>query len=292
MRCENLKLWTMKFKDPIKEKQFCDRREDMFRSSMWCVFVIWIFIVMCQAIMNANCIALLLSLCVSSIVLVMGFVLVMAEELICLPEFLKKSSSKLMRNRITRTIFVCSIIVLMSTMSILELFVCPIDLPTTDDTFNGTILDGGNSKDVEKPLSSELINRMQETCLHPEYSIFTWVLCLVALASVLTLYYIVKISLALLMSIFIMALVSTNKYFQYSEKFKYDEETHKTTSSVPVVAQMLILIFVFFVMVAYHAKLVELTSRLDFIWKERAEHELSKMKLNRSISNNLVEVNL
>lgn len=41
---------------------------------------------------------------------------------------------------------------------------------------------------------------------------------------------------------------------------------------------MLILLAVFFIMVAYHARLVEVTSRLDFLWKQQAERELADMR--------------
>lgn len=40
---------------------------------------------------------------------------------------------------------------------------------------------------------------------------------------------------------------------------------------------MLTFLLVFFVMVTYHGRLVEMTSRLDFLWKQQAERELSDM---------------
>lgn len=46
----------------------------------------------------------------------------------------------------------------------------------------------------------------------------------------------------------------------------------------PLSAQMLILLGVFLIMVAYHARLVEVTSRLDFLWKQQAERELADME--------------
>lgn len=41
---------------------------------------------------------------------------------------------------------------------------------------------------------------------------------------------------------------------------------------------MLILMGVFLVIVVYHARLVELTSRLDFLWKLQAEKDLREMR--------------
>lgn len=44
---------------------------------------------------------------------------------------------------------------------------------------------------------------------------------------------------------------------------------------------MLILLFVFMTLVAYHARLVEVTSRLDFLWKRDAQRELAEMRETR-----------
>lgn len=54
-------------------------------------------------------------------------------------------------------------------------------------------------------------------------------------------------------------------------------------------AQMLILLIVFFLMVAYHARLVEVTSRLDFLWKQQAERELQDMVETRHNNTQLLK---
>lgn len=46
---------------------------------------------------------------------------------------------------------------------------------------------------------SSVLTEAYEECPHPEYIVFTWVLCLVALATALKLYYIIKLFLALVM---------------------------------------------------------------------------------------------
>lgn len=53
---------------------------------------------------------------------------------------------------------------------------------------------------------------------------------------------------------------------------------------------MTILLVIFLTMVTYHARLVEVTSRLDFIWKEQAEKELANMKSNRYLNDVLIKV--
>lgn len=46
---------------------------------------------------------------------------------------------------------------------------------------------------------------------------------------------------------------------------------------MPLSAQMLIFLIVFLVVVTYHGRQVEVTSRLDFLWKQQAERELGDM---------------
>lgn len=351
MRDENLKFWTMKFKDSNKEKKFCDRREDMFRSNMLCVFVIWVFIVMCQAIMNPKCTVLIICLSLSTVLLTIECVFVMAEEFPVLPEILKNSSKMLVHHRNLRTALVCSVIVLMSAMSTIGLFLCPINCPKDNTTtpadpalamgymapqslieppqeliFMSSMIEAISFNDLMSDIKPATINSshdlltndtsiaflnnavnaylnnsvtpcvsyIRQNCIHPEYVVFTWVLCLIALATALKLYYLLKTLLAFVMSLCycLMVLVIFNEYFQYPDEVELFVRSYDTdmTSSIPVAAQMLILIFIFFVMVANHAKLVELTSRLDFIWKERAEHELVNMKSNRQLSDVLIKV--
>lgn len=52
---------------------------------------------------------------------------------------------------------------------------------------------------------------------------------------------------------------------------------------------MTILLCVFFLMVAYHARLVEVTSRLDFLWKQQAERELNDMQETRHTNTQLLK---
>lgn len=58
---------------------------------------------------------------------------------------------------------------------------------------------------------------------------------------------------------------------------------------VPLSDQMLILLLIFFVMVAYHARLVEVISRLDFLWKQQAERELADMQETRHNNTQLLK---
>lgn len=51
--------------------------------------------------------------------------------------------------------------------------------------------------------------------------------------------------------------------------------------TIPLPYQMLLVLCVFLTLVAYHARLVEVTSRLDFLWKREAQRELAEMRETR-----------
>nr|ATU82805.1 secreted hypothetical protein [Pristhesancus plagipennis] len=53
-------------------------------------------------------------------------------------------------------------------------------------------------------------------------------------------------------------------------------------------AQMLLMLSIFLALVAYHARLVEITSRLDFLWKLEAERELADMRETRKNNRQLL----
>ncbi|XP_043287752.1 adenylyl cyclase 78C isoform X2 [Venturia canescens] len=109
-------------------------------------------------------------------------------------------------------------------------------------------------------------------CLRSEYIVFTWILCLIALASALKLYYLVKTALATIIVLMYAALI----LFGCQNLFLSDIE-YSNVTAIPLSAQMLIFLVVFLVMVTYHGRLVEVTSRLDFLWKQQAERELGDM---------------
>ncbi|XP_038116124.1 adenylyl cyclase 78C [Culex quinquefasciatus] len=376
MRMEYLYTWTLKFKDSSQEGNFCQLREDMFRSNMLCVFVVWIFIALCQVVIIPRCTVLIVSLSITTLLLTIGCILVMAEEFSALPLFLQKSSSTLVHDRKRRTIFVCVTIILMSAASSMGLIMCDLkestvttettikepsiaflhtfspsvpkqeiqlnltvtatinqnlilnshkvvnlDLETLLNDQNRSLKDlseqeqllyGLNPTFIEIPqsyktsssnLSTEEILLEKEikprpppppgppappgsqTCVHPEYVVFTWVLCLISLATALKLYYLVKTCMAIAM----VACYSILILLVFNDVFETYDTEFMQASGMPLAAQMMILLLVFLTMVTYHARLVEVTSRLDFIWKEQAEKELSNMKSNRHLNDLLIK---
>jgi adenylate cyclase 8 len=122
-------------------------------------------------------------------------------------------------------------------------------------------------------------------CIQPEYVVFSWVLCLIALAAALKLYYLVKTFMALgLLTIFCILILVV-----YPDTFLYFDSNSFEHGIISLPIQMAILLSVFVTMVIHHARLVEVTARLDFIWKEEAERELLNMKSNRHLNNLLIK---
>jgi len=76
---------------------------------------------------------------------------------------------------------------------------------------------------------------LEGTCAHPEYLVFTWVLCLVSLATALKLYYLVKAIMALGMVAFYTALI----LFKFSTGDSFSL-VQLSTLGVPLGVQMLI----------------------------------------------------
>lgn len=131
------------------------------------------------------------------------------------------------------------------------------------------------------------VKHLTDPCSHPEYLVFTWVLCLIALATGLKLYYLVKTFMAFIM-VFCYATLILAAFPDVFNNSCFDT----VKQGMPLASQMVILLVIFLTMVTYHARLVEVTSRLDFIWKEQAEKELANMKSNRFLNDVLIKVSI
>lgn len=242
---------------------------------------------------------------------------------------LRNNSKLLIHHRQRRTIFVCSVIILMAAASTFSLISCDLskasqlanqlnsnistrpvsvaDLPIgganliESRTTNKTgFAKAGNlivGKDVPLGRSFDLhtnetwsetggSNKKPDECIHPEYVVFSWVLCLIALAAALKLYYLVKFFMASSMVV-VFAILILVVFPDDFNRFAYEDAIK--CLGMPLAAQMLVLLGTFLIMVTYHARLVEVTSRLDFIWKAKAEKELSNMRSNRELNDLLIK---
>ncbi|XP_026726482.1 adenylate cyclase type 8-like isoform X1 [Trichoplusia ni] len=273
MRVNNMHGWSLRFRRPSLEERFGKLDEKTFKSNVMCCLVLWLFIVAVQCLVHFNCRNLVIVLMVMTIPLTLSFVLVMLEEFPGILPRLSKVSARLSSTRMARNTHICTFITIMSISSTIKLYVCP-------SSFLQVNITNPNVTCNTSELISEELSDPDE-CYRPEYVVFTWVLCLVALTSVLKLYYLIKTMLATVNVMMYCILL-----LQY---YNYRNYNYTTNTTLPAYVQMLILMAVFLVVVVYHARLVEVTSRLDFVWKLQAETDLDEMEDTQRTNRHLLK---
>ncbi|CAG9576192.1 unnamed protein product [Danaus chrysippus] len=275
MRAQHMRPCSLRFRRASLETRFAQLDETTFKSNVMCCLVIWIFIVAVQYIIHFNCWVLVVTLMAMTIPLVLSFVVVMAEEFPRALPLLTRLSAALSGNRFRRNLHICCFVTIMSISSTIKLHICQNSFPIdTNVTFiNDSIaLNITNLSDDEK----------FEECYKPEYVVFTWILSLVALTSILKLYYLIKTLLAIINVAMFSILL-----FQHYNADNFSNGVYDT--QLPFYVQMLILMTMFLVIVVYHARLVEVTSRLDFLWKLQAETDLKEMKETQRTNRHLLK---
>lgn len=98
---------------------------------------------------------------------------------------------------------------------------------TSETVINSTISYPVTLKSDDEPSSSTQNNsdsnnnyenlKAKPDCMHPEYVVYTWVLSMIALATVLKLYYLIKLLLAILMVALYTVLIVLPSYHIFNE---------------------------------------------------------------------------
>ncbi|KAK6625225.1 hypothetical protein RUM43_005516 [Polyplax serrata] len=310
MRSANINVWSLKFKAPLLEKKFGLMREDMFKSNMLCCFIIWIFMVVLQLIIvQERNLTFVLTLSTASVILTVSMLLVMSDEFPSFPKVLHQVSTALVENKDRRTVFTCFIIVVLAISSSVSLtafpdktststveaqnFVAP-DVVKVVEPRESILFPGNRTSTVININFITIIGKKQgqsyqqkETDPHtdpkdwhrrrPQYVVFSWVLCLIALATFLKLNFMVKTILAvILVAVFSALIILFGVFRSDSPRDRFQAW------------QMLVLLHVFLIVVNYHGRLVEITSRLDFLWKQVAEREVQDMTETRQNNTQLL----
>ncbi|XP_028163982.1 adenylyl cyclase 78C-like [Ostrinia furnacalis] len=285
MRVANMQAWTLHFRRAELEQRFARLDERTFKSNVMCCLVLWLFIVAVQCVMHFNCMEIVIILAAMTIPLSAAFVSVMAEEFPGACPRLASVSAALGGSRLRRDIHICLFVTIMSISSTVKLYVCPSSFPQSVNYTNEIL----NESNATTPTLLSEYREVPGECYRPEYVVFTWILCLVALTSILKLYYLIKTCLAIVN----VAMYSGLLLYYYDVYYISSENT--ATGIVYIKAplkfyvQMLILMVMFLVMVVYHARLIEVTSRLDFLWKLQAETDLDEMEDTQKTNKHLLK---
>ncbi|XP_063890916.1 adenylyl cyclase 78C [Helicoverpa armigera] len=270
MRLRSMYGWTLKFNRPTLEAQFGRLDEETFKSNVMCCLVLWLFVVAVQTLVNYNCEDLVKILFTMTIPLTLSFALVMMEEYPNVNQFLYNISKRLNNMRRFKMVHICCFISIMTITSTVKLYTCPMLLRDKTPRFL--------SASIPKVACNDTITASlpPDECYRPEYVVFTWVLCLVALTSVLRLYFLVKALLATVNVI--MYCILLINYYDY-----YKNENELLPS------QMLVLMIGFLGVVVIHARLLEVISRLDFLWKLQAKTDLDEMEYTQRLNRHLLK---
>ncbi|CAG7820370.1 unnamed protein product [Allacma fusca] len=110
MREQFIKPIQLTFRDQQLEAEFCQLKEDTFKSNVLCVFILWFFVAASLAVVIPRNKISIASLTAASFMITSCLVLVMANEFPSLPKKLIKFSSSFSLRRRDRSLFVIFII--------------------------------------------------------------------------------------------------------------------------------------------------------------------------------------
>ncbi|GFT63954.1 hypothetical protein TNCV_2314261 [Trichonephila clavipes] len=135
---------------------------------------------------------------------------------------------------------------------------------------------------VREGLNQTSIELSTSQCTDPQYFVLSWILTMVACVSFLKVHYLLKLGLLVFMlSTYILLMIVV-----FSDVF---EGTCHRKICVSLKIRALVLLTIFFYMVSYHCRLIEITSRLDFLWKLQAQKELQEMRELRQHNQQLLK---
>ncbi|XP_054707275.1 adenylate cyclase type 8-like [Uloborus diversus] len=264
MRKDHLSWFSLTFKTPDAETKFHQIRDTVFRSNTSCAFLVWIFVALTQIIMTPK------SLVTVSVFPTVTLFLAATFAAVCASTALAPSAgwarvlgSALDNRRPLRNAIFCAIVaavVLGATFSC-EKVLKPSGNETTQESNN------------------------PQQCNHPQYFILSWILTMVACVSFLKVHYLLKLGLLLLMlaTYLLLMLLAFPDLFEAICTRKLQE------TCISLKIRALTLIIIFFYMVSYHCRLIEITSRLDFLWKLQAQKELQEMRELRQHNQQLLK---
>ncbi|KZS05949.1 putative Adenylyl cyclase [Daphnia magna] len=307
IRNEHVHPLTLQFLRPDMESTFCNMREDVFKSNAFCVFIVWIMLASSLLIVMPKTTGLLVTLVAATLMLASALLLAVAEEMPWLPDsWIRHASKELARKRTLRNLYICFVvgIVFITTVVNMVLFADYMRHLDTAPLNNQYYVENSeNCSAMSKQFNytqqlNLVINKLHHnasypassnnahvvaSCLLPQYHMYTWVLAMVCLASFLKLNYMVK-SAILLVMVIVYTILMTVAFPAVFNEIQGDCGLYVVDKW-----SMLVLIFLFFYVVGYHSRLVEVTSRLDFLWKQQAAKELTDISETRTYNTQLLK---
>ena len=165
----------------------------MFKSNAVCAVVVWLLMAASLLIVMPKSVSLLATLGAATANLCVALLMALADEFPRLPAVLRRGSTLLSRHRVGRNLYagLFAATVFASTLASAAFFVN--ELPLYASVQAGPCHTAANAT---TPLAYHLEGN---TCLLPQYHVFTWILAMIVLAAFLKLHYLVKTTLLVIM---------------------------------------------------------------------------------------------
>ncbi|KAG8178265.1 hypothetical protein JTE90_018812 [Oedothorax gibbosus] len=269
MRKDHLLWFSLTFKSPETETKFHQIRDRVFRSNTSCALVIWIFVALTQFLMTPH--TLLMVSVFPAVTLFLGSTM----GAVCASTALAPSAgwarvlgSALDNKRPLRNAIFCATVAAIVIGATANVFSCDRHVPLPNEIDNVTLIDTEFS---------------ESRCHHPQYFVLSWILTMVACVSFLKVHYLLKMGLLFLMLSIYLSLM----LIVFPDLFEVCGDSKRPCIALKFRA--LVLLLIFFYLVAYHCRLIEITSRLDFLWKLQAQKELQEMRELRQHNQQLLK---
>nr|XP_042906415.1 adenylyl cyclase 78C [Parasteatoda tepidariorum] len=263
MRKDHLSWFSLAFKSPDTETKFHQIRDRVFRSNTSCAFAVWIFVALIQVVMTPN------SLVTVSVFPAVTLFLAATFAAVCASTALAPSAgwarvleSALDNRRPLRNAIFCATVAAIVIGATANMFSC--------------------ERHIMLNVTETAVETNNLACHHPQYFVLSWILTMVACVSFLKVHYLLKLGLLFLMLtiyLLLMLLLFRDIFEGFCER----------KNCVSLKLRAVVLLVIFFYMVSYHCRLIEITSRLDFLWKLQAQKELQEMRELRQHNQQLLK---
>ncbi|XP_055495924.1 adenylate cyclase type 8-like [Leucoraja erinacea] len=267
---------TLVFKDEDIERKYRRMRDEVFTSSMVCSFIIMLFIIGMQIMFKIPEWTMRLGHFIC-IVLIYCWLLLCttAEGFACLPKAMHQLCGWIHETYSVRTSIMLIAISANFISSIYDMIWCPRLNPYAETDNNGSTW--------ENPTIWAA-----SICNEPEFFLLISVLPMITSAIFLHLHSVVKmLCLTVMMIIYIYIAEVTLENTAHSTEISLESAYYKWHQGI-----IFLLMFMFVVTVAYHARQIESTARLDFLWRLLAKREMEEMaelrRHNESLLHNIL----
>ncbi|XP_072042012.1 adenylate cyclase type 8-like [Amphiura filiformis] len=264
LRKSNITRLTMMFKDKEYEKQFSQFRDDAFKSNVFCACLLFVFTSTALTVIIPRSPSTMLASIFGITIHVIALIFSHAEEYHISPQLLKRFSGWMTENHYARLL----------TYSCLVM-----------GNFVVTVLHGVT---ISTALDDE---NKQYGCLYQMYFVLCSLCNMLVCGVFIRLSHIIKGGMLIFMASVtsIVAQVSMDKICHSYQNQTINDTTTTVVEDSLTSSSILLIEFMFVVLVLTLGRSLEMTARLDFLWKIQVKTELDEMEDLREQSTTLLK---